>query len=69
MHWRSPRRAEGAVEREKDELPCFGLEEMLAAEQKRDGEGGMVEREVRWRAPSPRQRGGTQSRRAVAALQ
>jgi hypothetical protein len=38
------------------------------AEWRRDGEGGTVEREARWRASSPRRHGGVRSWRAVAAL-
>jgi hypothetical protein len=38
------------------------------AKQKRDGEGGMVERDAQWRAPALRWRGGARSWRAIAAL-
>jgi hypothetical protein len=38
------------------------------AERRRDGEGGVVERETGWRGKLPRQRSGARSRRAFATL-
>jgi hypothetical protein len=61
------KRAGGTVER-KTGCRALARRRCRATEWRRDGEGDAVEREARWRAPSPRRCCGVRSWRAIEAL-